>query len=154
MTESLFSIYYKALFCPAEKDGKVNYIDLKRWLNEFKDLLRNQKQVGLFGNLVGRLFAYSPVGDDNCMPCEAVRQIIEEIGDESIKSAYVIAEENKRGVYSPDAGKTELEMSRHYKDNANKIRNRYPKTASIYDLLSDIYKSQSISERKRAEDDW
>lgn len=154
MTESLFSIYYKALFCPAEKDGKVDYNDLLRWINEFKGLLSNQNQIRLFGNLVGRLLAYSPVGDDNCMPCEAVRQIIEEIGDESFKTAYVTAEENKRGVYSPNAGKAELEMSRQYKDNADKIRGRYPKTASIYDLLSDSYKSQSISERKRAEDDW
>lgn len=154
MAKSLYHLYRKALFCPAEKDGKVDYKDLLRWINELKGLLSDQRQIGLFGNLVGRLFAYSPVGDDNCMPCEAVRQIIEEIGDESLKSAYVTAEENKRGVYSPDAGKTELEMSRHYKDNANKIRGRYPKTASIYDLLSDSYKSQSISERKRAEDDW
>lgn len=153
-TSVLYDIYTKALFCPAEKDGRVDFDKLKVWVNEFKDLLSKQRQMNLFGHLVGRLFAYSPIGDDNCMPCEPVRQIIEEIFDESLKSSYVTAEKNKRGVYTPDAGKTELEMSRHYKDNANKIRGRYPSTASIYDLLSDIYKTEAISERRRAEDDW
>lgn len=88
------------------------------------------------------------------MPCEAVRELIEEIYDEKLKSAYVIAEENKRGVYTPDAGKTELEMSRAYKENADKLRIIYPKTAMIYDALSDSYKLQADSERKYAEDEW
>lgn len=154
VTNVLYDIYTKALFCPAEKDGKVDFDKLKVWVSEFKDLLSKQRQMNLFGHLIGRLFAYSPIGDDNCMPCEPVRQIIEEIFDESLKSSYATAEENKRGVYSPDAGKTELEMSRHYKDNANKIRGRYPSTASIYDLLSDIYKAEARNERKQAEDDW
>lgn len=154
VTNVLYDIYTKALFCPAEKDGRVDFNKLKLWVNEFKDLLSKQRQMNLFGHLVGRLFAYSPIGDDNYMPCEPVRQIIEEIFDESLKSSYVTAEENKRGVYTPDAGKTELEMSQHYKDNANKIRERYPSTASIYDLLSNIYKAEAISERRQAEDDW
>lgn len=153
-TNVLYDIYTKALFCPAEKNGRVDFYKLKVWVNEFKDLLNKQRQMSLFGHLVGRLFAYSPIGDDNCMPCEPVRQIIEEIFDESLKTSYVTAEENKRGVYTPDAGKTELEMSRHYKDNANKIRVRYPSTASIYDLLSDIYKAEAINERRQAEDEW
>lgn len=154
MDESLFRLYQKAHFCPAEKVGKVDYNDLLSWINEFRELLNFQKQSHLFSSSVGRLFAHSPVGDDNFMPSEAVREIIEEVYDESLKNAYVIAETNKRGTFSPNAGKTELEMSRRYKDNADNIRLRYPKTASIYDLLSDSYKVDSLRERKNAEDDW
>lgn len=154
ISSDLYDIYHKAQFCPAEKDGRVDSEKLKKWVEEFRNLLKQQGQINLFGHLIGRLFTFSPIGDDNCMPCEAVRQIIEEIYDDSLQNAYITAEVNKRGVYTPDAGKTELEMSKQYKENANKIRGRYTRTAIIYDLLSDRYKAESIAERKRAEDDW
>lgn len=61
-----------------EKEGEVIYENLKKWIEKFKELLINQKQERLFGNLVGRLLAYSPIGEDGYSPCEAVRMVIEE----------------------------------------------------------------------------
>lgn len=151
---SVFDVFYHAHFCPTEENGQVHYDKIKKWAEEFRDILEKQQQARLFSDLVGRLLPYSPVGSDNCMPCEAVRELIEEIYDEKLKSAYIIAEENKRGVYTPDAGKTELEKSREYKENADKLRIMYPKTAQIYDALSESYKFQANSERKCAEDEW
>jgi len=66
---------------------------IKSWIEKFKDLLKGQKQEGVFGNLVGRLLAYSPVGEDGYSSCEVVRKIIEEYDSDSLKSSYVIAEE-------------------------------------------------------------
>lgn len=151
---SIYDIYDKAHFCPAEKEGKVELERLKNWVSKFKNLLEQQEQGYMFNRLIGRLFAFSPVGDDNCNPCESVRNIIEEIYSDTLKSSYIIAENNKRGVYVSDAGKTELEMSKHYKENANKIRVNYPRTATIYDSLSKAYNHESMAERRRAEDDW
>ena len=71
-------------------------------------MLVSQKQERLFGNLVGRLLAYSPIGEDGYSPCEAVRKIIEEYHSDSLKTSYVVAEENKRGVHTVDAGKSEF----------------------------------------------
>jgi len=151
---AVFDIFNKAKFCPTENGGKVEYKNLKKWVDDFKELLVEQHQTKLFGHLIGRLLAYSPIGADNCMPCEAVRELIEGIYDDSLKSAYIISESNKRGVYTPNAGKTEMEMSRKYKYNADKIRDKSPFTAMIYDSLSDSYKSQANFERKSAEDEW
>ena len=83
----MYSGFDKAKFCPAEKDGKVKYELLKEWLDKFKELLILQKQDKLFGNLIGRLLAYSPIGEDGYMPCEAVRVIIEEYYSESLKTS-------------------------------------------------------------------
>lgn len=154
IVSSVYNIFYKAHFCPAEKNGQVEYNNLKQWSDSFKELLEQQKQLRLFGSLIGRLLAYSPIGADNYMPCEAVRKLIEEIHDDSLKNSYVIAEMNKRGIHTPNAGRTEMEMSRQYKKNADAIRDMYPYTADIYDSLSEHYKLEADVERKSAEDEW
>ena len=154
LANKMYSGFDKAKFCPAEKDGKVSYENLKNWIEKFKELLVSQKQERLFGNLVGRLLAYSPIGEDGYSPCEAVRKIIEEYHSDSLKTSYVVAEENKRGVHTVDAGKSELILHHRYKKNAEGLQEQYPRTAEIYFTLSDIYKREADFERKRAEDEW
>ena len=154
LANKVYSGFDKAKFCPTEKDGKVTYENLKEWMEKFRELLINQKQERLFGNLVGRLLAYSPIGEDGYSPCEAVRMIIEEYYTESLKTSYVVAEENKRGVHTVDAGKSELILHQRYQKNAEALQEYYPYTAEIYFAISDNYKREAECERKRAEDEW
>ena len=154
LANKVYPGFDKAKFCPTEKDGKVSYENLKAWMEKFRELLINQKQERLFGNLVGRLLSYSPIGEDGYSPCEAVRMIIEEYYTDSLKTAYVVAEENKRGVHTVDAGKSERILHQRYQKNAEVLQERYPYTAEIYFAISDDYKREAEYERKRAEDEW
>lgn len=86
VANAVYSAFDKARFCPAEKDGKVSYEVLKKWVEELKGLLIKQKQENLFGHLLGRLLAYSPIGADSYHPCEAVRKIIEEYDSDSLRA--------------------------------------------------------------------
>ena len=63
--------------------------NLKNWVERFRVLLATQKQERLFGNLIGRLLAYSPIGEDGYSPCEAVRKIIEEYYSDSLKTCMM-----------------------------------------------------------------
>jgi hypothetical protein len=154
LANKIYAGFEKAKFCPTEKDGKVSYENLKEWIEKFKDLLNSQKQERLFGNLVGRLLAYSPIGEDGYSPCEAVRMIIEEYYSDALKNSYVIAERNKRGAHVVDAGESELILCDRYQKNVQGLQEQYPRSAEIYFTLSDIYKSEAEFERKRAEDEW
>jgi len=154
IAESFFDFYYKALFCPCENSGDIDLNELKEWVQRFKDKLKKQKQLNLFGHELGRLFAYSPAGKDGYYPHESIREVIEELKDESLKNSYIIAERNKRGVYSPNAGKTEKEMALRYKENADQIRIQYSESAKIFDDLHKSYYYDSEAERRRAEDEW
>lgn len=154
LASAVYAGFDKARFCPAEKDGKVSYEALKKWVEEFKGLLIKQKQENLFEHLIGRLLAYSPNGADDYHPCEAVREIIEEYDSDSLRSSYIVAEENKRGVHTVDAGKSELILHQRYLNNAEGLQAEYPKTADIYFTLSEDYKREAEYERKRAEDEW
>lgn len=153
IANNVYDLYYKAKFCPAESDGTVNEQELEAWVEEFIALLEKQKQRRLFGHLLGRVLANAPIGEDDCYPCEAVRKIIEKYEDdfESLRNSYTTAIFNKRGVYSPSAGKAEMEIANSYKENADKLRTKYPRTAEIYDCLYQQYKYQSDSERESAE---
>ena len=154
LADKLYSGFDKAKFCPAEKDGKVEYPEIKKWIDVFKESLTAQNQERLFGHLIGRLLAYSPTGADGYMPCEAVRRIIEEYYSDSLIRSYIIAEENKRGVYIADGGKSEIELSERYKHNAEALQYQYPHTAEIYFAISDSYKKEAEWERRQAEDEW
>lgn len=154
LASAVYAGFDKARFCPAEKDGKVSYEALKKWVEEFKGLLIKQKQENLFEHLIGRLLAYSPNGADDYHPCEAVREIIEEYDSDSLRSSYIVAEENKRGVHTVDAGKSELILHQRYLNNAEGLQAEYPKIAEIYFTLSEDYKREAEYERKRAEDEW
>lgn len=154
LASKVYDGFYKAKFCPTEQDGKVVYEDIRKWIDDFKERLIEQKQERLFGNLIGHLLAYAPIGEDGYSPCEAVRKIIEENPLDTLKNAYVIEEENKRGVHTADAGKSELILSDRYKKNAEGLQEHYPQTAEIYFTLSDNYKREAAYERKRAEDEW
>lgn len=154
IANKLYSGYNKAQFCPCEKDGKVDYDELKAWVDAFKDMLTAQKQLRLFEHLIGRLLVFSPPGEDGFMPCEAVRRIIEDNYSDSLKREYAIAERNKRGVYTFSAGESELQMSEDYRNNAQHIQEKYPHTAEIYFYLSDSYKWDAEQERKCAENEF
>lgn len=145
---SIYSLFHKAKFCPAASDGKVDKDILYNWIAEFKELLELQNQVRLFTHLLGRIFAYSPIGEDGYYPHEAIRDAIQQYGDESLENAYVASVFNQRGIFSPTGGVAERELANKYKKNADVVRMKYSKVASIYDKLCESYLRDADSERE------
>lgn len=146
-----FDLYYKANFCPGVINDKIDENVLKKWVEEFEQALIKQHQGRIFTHLLGRLFAYSPVGDDGYYPHESIRDVIEKKNSKELKSSFYTAEFNKRGVYTGSAGESEKNLALYYKKNADGIRLLYPKTAEIYDLISESYFLDAKSEREDAE---
>ena len=155
LIDSLFNFYYKLNFCPCTHNtNNIKKEELEEWVNKFKSILEKQNQRKLFGMTLGKVFAFSPQGNDGFYPHESIRCIIEDLNNEDLKSLknnYIITILNKRGVYSPDAGITEAKLAKEYKENADRIRLFFPFSASIYDEISNSYEKQSQLERKRAE---
>ena len=152
--KAIYRLYDKAHFCPAEKNGVVNLNDLEKWVKDLKTLLDKSHQTSLFGFLLGRLWVYSPVGNDNYFPCEAVREIIEKYADDSMISAYKAALFNQRGIFTPSAGYEEREIAEKYKNTANYFKLRYPKTSEIFFDMYRKYIAEAEAERNRAENGY
>ena len=150
---SLTSCFYKMKFCPSEKNGNVDYEELCKWLEDFKHLLKDQNQEYLYERLVGSLFANAPVGNDGYPPHESVRKIIEKYNSNDLNKSFIIEESNKRGVYSPDAGKSEKEIANKYYKFSKALEIDYPITANIFYELGKSYDEESLQQRMAAENE-
>ena len=127
---------------------------MQAWTDKFKILLAESRQSNLYSSLMGRLFAFSPKGKDGYEPCEAVRCVIERDADDSFIREYRTAIFNKRGGFTPDAGKSERRIAEKYRDNADFLSMKYPKTAEIYYGLAKEYEIYSKEERVEAENGY
>ncbi len=152
---ALYRLYDMSHFCPAEDKECVNEIEIMDWVKKFEELLKVNHQSRLFGFLLGRLLAFSPVGEDGYKPCEAVRKVIERYGNnERMLSSYKTTIYNMRGIYSPTAGIGEMEIAERYRESAEYLKVKYPKTAQIYYDLFHQYKHEADRERRDAENGW
>ena len=151
---NMYTIYEKAHFCPSEENGEVAEDKLEEWIVQFRKILEQNDQASLFTSALGRLFSFSPEGSDGHEPCEAVRVMIEKYGDDKMISRYQTCVYNRRGVFSPSAGKEELEMANAFKANAAFLEPNYPKTAKIFYGLADTYRREAERERRDAENGW
>lgn len=147
---SMYRLYRKAHFCPAEKDGKVDEVELEKWILEFRQLLITNNQESLFTLALGRLFSFSPVGTDGHEPCESVRNMIEKYGDDEMNNSYITEVCNRRGVYNLTAGEDEFKIANAFKENGEYLESEHPETAKIYFGLYNIYMQDSERERRAA----
>lgn len=147
----LYSLYNNAKFCPVEKNGKVDEIELYNWINKFNEYLKMQSQEHLLLKILGKLFAYSPIEVDGIPLLYAIRHFIEENYEKTLHYAFCNEEMSKRGFHSSSYGEQENELSQKYKKYADLLRGDYPYCARIYDYISDSYKEESLYERQREE---
>lgn len=146
-----FSLERDIKFCPGEENGSINKDILNKWISEFKSRLEYQEQTSLFYYKLGKLFACSPTGSDGVFPHEAIRDKIEELGNDELIESFAIAIINKRGVYMVTGGKDEFKLGQKYAEISKKLSIRYPKTARIFRIISNNYFNESERDRKIAE---
>ena len=150
----IWKLFDMAKFCPCEENGNVIYEEIKAWVEKLMRILDTNHQKEMFGYALGRLFAYAPKASNGHYPCEAVCQIIEEYADDSVLREYRCELFNKRGVFSPTAGKEEKDIAEGYKENAEFLCIKYPKTADVFFKMSQSYEYDSELERRRAENGY
>jgi hypothetical protein len=155
---NLYNLYHKAAFCPGEINGVVDDKILNVWLKEFDELLEKNNQKSLKAFLLGRLFAFSPLGLDGHYPAEPIRDVIELLNNscdiQELQREYVVTVKNQRGVYSPSGGEAERRLADDYKREADYHRSKYPCVAEIYDVIHDQYNAQADYEREAEENGW
>ena len=148
---NVFSLYYNLKFCPARQGAFVDREKLMCWIQDLQEGLDRNNQNRLFGMILGKMLSASPVGQDGYYPAESIREAIEMFGDQHLENEYVASICNSRGVYSPTGGDEERAMAKRYKENAEAIRTKSPKTAKIFDQLCERYLYEADSERESEE---
>lgn len=146
------TILQECVACPAEKNGVVIYESLVKWINEYLQLLKDNKLEGHWVYPLGKLLCNGPIGKDGIQPCEAIRSYFENNWNDQLALEFMTAEFNKRGAYDCSAGEESYEISKRYFTNSENLETKgFSRTATIYKKLAMWYELDAKSERKASE---
>ncbi|QGJ69326.1 Hypothetical protein PBC10988_10000 [Planctomycetales bacterium 10988] len=126
-----------------EPDGKIQEEKLRQWCEEVRQLARKTNRLGICDSKLGELFAHAPSDPDGTWPCEAVREIVEEIGTEELGKGLYYGIVNSRGVAWGTGGEEEHELATQFRSKAEKISFDHPFVGEILENVSQCYELQA-----------
>jgi hypothetical protein len=139
---------------PGQDGQKVDATKLQGWIEQVRQecAKRNRFQIG--DTYIGKLLSHSPEGNDGMWPHEAVRDAIERYENLEMERGIEIGRYNQRGVVSKaldEGGKQEHELADKYKQDAEKIRYIWPRTAEMLRRIAKNYEFRGRREDLRME---
>lgn len=135
-------------------DGIIDAEHLTEWVRAARLALSDSGRASVGDNQIGQVLASSPVGSDGVWPAEAVREIIENVGNARIDTGLHNGKTNQRGVTSRgifDGGDQERELEKEYRAMAFNIATRWPRTARILRGIADSYQHEARRNDEEAE---
>ena len=127
---------------------------LRDWVVEARSLCRAINRIEVCDSYIGQLFAHAPSEPDGSWPCIAVRDVIDEVGTESLTDGFVTGTLNKRGVYmkSPmEGGNQERDLEGQYNSYARACDSEWPTTAAALRTIARNYQRHAQREDEEAE---
>ncbi|MCK5225994.1 MAG: hypothetical protein KAQ89_04690, partial [Planctomycetes bacterium] len=134
-------------------DGmNVDAVMLYTWITESRKLAEEAGLLSVCDSRIGEILSCSPESTDGTWPCVEVRDILEEVQSEFIEDGFQVGKYNQRGVICRDkGGKLEWDLSQKYRAYAEKVRIKWPRTASILEGLASTYEREAKEWDKRTE---
>lgn len=136
------------------EDGTIDADHLTEWVRGARLALADSGRASIGDEQIGQVLASSPVGADGVWPAEAVREIIENVGNARIDTGLHIGKTNQRGVTSRgvfDGGAQERVLEQHHREMASKIATRWPRTARVLRGIADSYQHEARRNDAEAE---
>jgi hypothetical protein len=137
-----------------QDDGTVAAAELRRWLDETFRLLHDAGRSDAGQMHIGKMLVSAPADADGTWPPEVVRDTLEELQSEEIEDGFYVEVLNRRGVTSrglEDGGAQELELVERYKGDAQRLADRWPRTAAILRKLVKSYENEARRNEESAE---
>jgi hypothetical protein len=117
---------------------------LRQWVLKARELAQNVGRLRVCDSQVGQILSYAPASPDGSWPCVEVRDLIEELQSQGIENGLSIGKRNQRGaVWRGKDGQQEWGLAKEYRGLADKVRVRWPRTASILDDLAKGYENEA-----------
>ena len=132
----------------SDEHGDVNSDRLAKWVSIVRRSCAELSRIKIADIVIGKLFALAPTGKDDVWPCEAVREIMEDIQSENMMHEVRVGAYNSRGVhFRGPGGEQERQLAEKYSKFAQQIRTSSPYVASeLLQKLADIYKREAAEE--------
>ena len=120
----------------ARVDAKL----LRDWVTKARDLARTADRLGVCDTQIGTILSFAPASADESWPCEEVRDVIEWVESQDLQDGLCVGKMNQRGaIFRAKGGKQDWELAQTYKELAEKVRTRWPRTAAVLDCIRRSY---------------
>ena len=103
---------------------------------------------------IGEALAAAPPDHDGSWPCQAVRDLLEELRNDDVDRGLQVKVFNNRGGTSrslDEGGRQERELAEKYSASERQFLERWPRSAAIMRQLADTYESHARREDAEAE---
>ena len=97
------------------------------------------------------MLAKSPADADGTWPCEAVRNVLEDLKSEKLERGLMIGIHNRRGAHFRRAGgDQERNLANTFRGFEQRVQSRWPRTASVLGAIVREYEREAKREDDRA----
>ncbi len=124
------------------EDGTVNGPHLTRWIRTARLEFADSGRTDIGDELIGQMLAHSPAGADEAWPAEAVREIVEATGSQSLESGVHTGVINSDGVTTRgvfDGGDLERSKAARYWKWSKQVAPSSPRTGRLLRRLAESY---------------
>ncbi len=141
--------------CPGtDPEGLLQQGLLNEWITSARLMLVEADRVDIGDEHIGQALAAFSIGTDGVYPHEFVREVLENLTSHTIERGFEVRVFNNRGVTMrnpTDGGEQERTLAQRYFDDAEKIRDIFPRTAVMLKRIGESYRSQARGEDINAE---
>jgi hypothetical protein len=140
-----------------EEDGSISAPALREWMQQALDGVRLAKRQEIGCQYIGRILAHSPSEPiDGIWPHAAVREVLENSGNEQVATGLRIEQYNMRGVHSRalfEGGQQERALAATWFERSAQLQAQWPRVATICRSIAEMWQDESRREDVRAEQD-
>lgn len=136
---------------PGFTDGNVDKELFLSWMSQALKKCKEENCNEIGEHIIGKLLAYSPLGEDGMWPHELVRDFLEESNNDEIESGIILGKRNQRGVYTRTGGKEERRIAQEYLDSSFKMRIRWSRCSMMLKKIGDSYNYDAKREEQEDE---
>ncbi len=147
MAEHAFHLLHDWYQTPGTlEDGTIDEQKLQSWCSKARELATASGRIEVCDVQIGEMLSRNQLMDeDGSWPCRAIRNIIESVATDSIRSGLSCGISNSRGVVCRGEGGTqERDLAAKYLALADKIRFDSSVTAEVLDGIAKSYASESL----------
>jgi hypothetical protein len=136
-----YSLLHQAKRVPGiGDDDKIEVAKLKEWIRDARALCRSYGREEVGDSCIGELLSKSGRDEDGIWPAMAVRDALEELGNETIANAMAVGLYNRRGPHYRDVGgRQERELAAMYRDWAKQTAVEWPFTSRLLERIAQGY---------------
>ena len=143
---------------PGEIDGKIDAQTLISWIQKARQLSKEAGRLEPADKYIGRVLAFSPIGEDNVWPAQAVRDAIELNHGEGVIQGLLSGIRSKRGVTTRgilEGGRQERALANGYREWSKATALRWPHTSAVLDTMAEGLETEAEwNDDQAAHRDW